>query len=251
MIPTLLSLATRQVSLDDVLSIGLDNLPASDDFLRALATSITEEIVPYYEKKGWPLFRQDLLFILDMMGETLDYQEVSLYWNEHHQKYILMTSEVNDTAAGYFIYDTLDDVVGQILLTLIENHEVVQNADISSNVTLNSRQQEVYDFMAERHHDDVTILWDHLEIGGLVEITGGLDLFSLYPLYITTSAYLVLDADKLVIVGLFNDNVFDDIDPEFNRVTTPYVISFSRSDAKRILAILVYNPESYQLVTSV
>ncbi len=249
MVSRLTSLAAQKVPLEDILSIGLESLPSDDEFLRSLAMMITVEIVPYYETNGWQLFRQDLIFIIASQGETLDYRDVSLYWNKWKHGYLLISAEANDTAASYFIYDSLDDVIGQIMLTLIENHETTQDVDIDSVVNIDAKQKEVYDFMISRYQSDVDILWDHLDDGGLINVDGNLGIFSLYPLDSTLSAYIAMDADKLVIVGLFNDDLYDDIDPEFNRTSNPYTITFSREDAKRILAILIYNPDKYQLVS--
>lgn len=249
MVSRLTSLAMQQVTLEDILNIGLESLPSDDEFLRSLARMITEEIVPYYETNGWQLFRQDLIFVIASQGEPLDYRDVSLYWNKWKHGYLLISAEVNDTAASYFFYDTLGDVIGQIMLTLVENHETTQDVAIDSVVNIDAKQKEVYDFMATRYQQDVDILINHLEEGGLIHIDGSLGIFSMYPLNNTTSAYIVMDDDKLVIVGLFNDDLFDDIDPEFNNRSNPYTISFARDDVKRIIAILVYNPDKYQLVS--
>ena len=248
MVSTLTSIAMQYVTLEDILEIGLESLPASDDFLRSLARTISEEIVPYYERIGWKEFTKDLLFLVQNEGELLDYDNVSIYWSAWNQQYLLISAEANDRAASYFIYESLDEVMAQLFLTLIENHESLRDADIESPITLVPKQKEVYDFMALRYQDDVDTLWNYLDEGGLVEITGQLGIFALYPLNDTSSAYVVMDDEKLVIIGLFSNDLFDDIDPEFGQRSTPFAIHFPRDDARRILAILVYNPEAYQLI---
>ena len=132
------------------------------------------------------------------------------------------------------------------MLTLIENGVAPDEFDPDSPVEWDPKQEEVYDFMVSRYQEDNDFLWNHLNQGGLVKVTNPLKIFPISPLGDNLSSYIAMDEEKLVIVGLAS-TVLTDIDRPSIRYS-PYLLSFSRDNARRFLAIIVYNPETYQLI---
>jgi hypothetical protein len=245
---SLSSLAVQQARLEDIINIGLDSLPSSNDFLSSLAKKISPQIVDHYKIIGWDKFRSDLIFLLEHEGESLDYANISLYWSRWDDGYLLLSAEMDDTAANHFYYETLDEVLGQIFDSLIELQEDPRSGMAIEDDLIDPVQRQVLEFMVEKNQDDVDKIFDHLEKGGLIELNKAMNEFSIFPLNESVSARMVLDENKLVIVGLFQGGMIEEVDPEFNTPSDSYVIQYSREDAKLILAILIYNRDAYRLI---
>ena len=245
---SLVSLAVQQARLEDIIDIGLDSLPSSNDFLSSLAKKISPQIVDHYKIIGWDNFRSDLIFLLEHEGECLDYVNISLYWSRWGDGYLLLSAEINDTAANHFYYETLDDVLGQIFDSLIELQENPRSGMTIEDDFIDPLQRQVLEFMVENNRDDVDKLFDHLEKGGLIELNKKVDEFSIYPLTESVSARIILDDNKLVIVGLLQGGMIEDINPEYFSSLDSYVNQYSRNDAKLILAIFIYNQDAYHLI---
>jgi len=245
---SLASLAVQQARLEDIIDIGLDSLPSSNDFLSSLAKKISPQIVDHYKVIGWDKFRSDLIFLLEHEGEPLDYINISLYWSRWSDGYLLLSAEMDDTAANHFYYETLDEVLGQIFDSLIELQENPRSGMTIEDDFIEPIQRQVLEFMVEKNRDDVDKFFDHLEKGGLIELNRVMNEFSIYPLNESVSARIILDENKLVIVGLLQGGMIEDVNPEFNTSLDSYVTQYSRKDAKLILAIFIYNQDAYRLI---
>ena len=246
-VPSLATQTLRHLSLEQLLEIGFDRLPTSDEFYRALGAKLHSNLEFYYdnEEVGWLSLEADILFLTQNEKQPLIYRYISaqkyfigykdtiVYWRRQNGKYLLIW----DQEGGVYtdIYNTLDELVGKVLCYIFR--EGSSKGSIAEPLTLTSDDREVFGFMKRQHQKQIEEMHNHLKKGELIMIDDELSKLSVYPFTKINSGYLVLDEEKLTIISIL---IIDDM-------VKPDITWVPIEDAHLILSILAYNPDTYRL----
>lgn len=241
--------ASRSFTLRQLLDIGFNCLPSNKEFYLELLKRMKiedEKTIKDYETVGWSLFEKEILFLVKHERKTLNYYNIAIYWTQKGDKYILYC--VSPHVSFYFDseqrkeYNTLDELIGYAL-TVVHSYNVrnIEGVKVGED-KVPPQTREILEVMSSRQENEVNILYEHVRKGGIIKIKYELSNLSFYPLTETYQGFLILDDDKIVILGYSHCE-----EPKYSNDCEVYANQYSCDDTKLILATLTYNEGSYEI----
>ena len=235
----------KHLSLEQILDIGFDRLPRNDEFYRAIGRKIgEEELESYYEDQGWSKLEDDLIFLIKNRGKILEYNSsLCIYWEKTSKGYTIISAKAEYNEINILEYITLEATM-DVLFGLIFFYPL--NPSLGSEQTLSAYEEddeddEILEIMYRKKEDLVNDLIQHLESGKAIDIQGPLTHLSIPPFTSIVSGLIILRKDILHVIGTRHDEV------EEKEVAFGTLIS--KRNTNRILAILAYNTDSYEVLT--
>lgn len=234
----------KHLSLEEILNIGFDRLPRNDEFYKAVAQKLKEtEVETYYNKVGWSKFEDDLLFLINNEGKPLIYKRLKnhcsfcIYWCKANNKYKVIAAKITYYTVSIIDYESLEETIAE-LFRLIISFPFVPSQGREPKPKLKQgyhMYKEIFDFMYLKKKDVVTELVQHLTSGKTITIDGQLNL-SFPPFSNNSLASIIYHKGTFNIIGIRYDEMF-----------VAYGMQFSQEEIYHVLAILVYNEDSYEL----
>lgn len=232
--------ALRHLSLKQILDIGFDRLPRDNRLYMAISHKLDKDIKLYYNIEGWSKFPNDLLFIINNEGKPIVFaHQLCIYWEKRGEEYIMVGNE--SCQDGPVTYKTLEETIGEVFKRILYTQNVPTNGVVNIIEKEKDEDSDIYEVLYHKRKELVDEFMSHLTKGGTIKINEPLKNLSFFPLTDTFEALILLNNDKLNLFGIKEHETYGWI--------ATYAMQFSLKGIRRILAILAYNPGTYELLT--
>lgn len=229
----------KHLSLEQILDIGFDSLPHTEEFFRGLIDKLDRDHNEYYDHVcDWSQFEKDLLFIVNNERKPLNYKGFAFYWRRVEQEYILVSGE----AISYIHYfEDFESLMNEIFTSILLNYGRLDEGVIKDSFTIPSDVRPILEMMYSQKEKEVLELKNKVD-SAYLEITLPLMTLPIFPLTKTKTAMALFDDDDLIIVGaMIRKKEYRE------KLNKGYAIKVPAKDVHLILAILAYNEDSYEL----
>jgi hypothetical protein len=252
---------TKNLSLEQILALGFERLPANPEFYRALLQRIDPKIpAGYFERQGWNLFEGQVMVIQTRksLPTLLKYGNTYLafYWNNWKDgRYLVINSSVSFETPYTSIYllETLEQVYSYFL-TLMKDQEI-KNMSLVEDITgpaviLDEAVEVAYDAALVVKNRDKSVelkdgrvlsvpelVLEGLRKGNLARSNGGLPILPLPGLAGTYDLALGFDGEKVFVIGSSQVGSYN---------PKPFMQEYSKEDLWRVMTCLSLNMDSIQ-----
>lgn len=245
----------RNFTIEQILDIGFDRLPTTDEFYKALAAKIDSKIIPYYVN-NWIALENELLLIYNNEATLINYAGATLYWTRRNEGYLLLIMNwLDGDDIKDLLLSTFDDIVREIIKSFNKQKFSVRTPYTKSNeFDFGLEEIVILHVMSQQHDNEIESLLSSLTHGDVITFSK-LPILSIDPFIATVSGAIVFDNDRLSLIGIKEEiedsEVSDDedIDPEIDEDKSYTIYNFYfEEDINLFLAILTYNPDTYKLL---
>lgn len=250
---SLAELSLRQVSLQQIIDLGFDAFPYTDEFYALLLNKLNEDLVPIYFDRQitFQTLQEEIIFLVGSQDIPLDYNNVSVYWFIDDGRYTAFISDIKHRYVSKNTYDSLETLVGDLLYILRSSDEDPINGEIIADdiITDDDDEYDLLSYMAEKKEAVVDTLQEALNKGNYIHLIDILEKFSIWPYNNLYNAYIIPHQSGAVVIGSFIPDQ-DDFDPEFDVASSPFIYLYSPETLRLLLAIVAYNNEdNYTIIT--
>lgn len=236
----------KHLTLEQIIEVGFDRIPNTEEFYRALVLRMNiDEFMDIYQEFGWTLFVKEVLFMIENEGKPLSIFNTVLFWKRYGNKYVIYSLHGDEFySSDEQVFNTLDEVIGHAIYVVHQHDNIVTELEEEELSEVTSKIRPILKLMSKKHKNKIEKLYQHLQKGGIIRIHNPMGTLSMYPLSDTLGATLLLNDDKITIIGaaayLYGTPA---------RVSAVnYANQFIPEDTKLVLAILAYNQKDYKLI---
>ena len=246
MVESLSVQAAKHLSLQQLLDIGFERLPSSEEFFEALVKQIVPDFFDNYLETSWFDFEKDLLFITQNEGQPLNFPQGALFWRRQGNTYFVAKATVAAFDDSIYRFealytDDLESVIHHSLEVIWDNKNTIMDSIPIKRSKIKGPARKILQIMLSEKQKKVNKYLEHLQEGNTIEFEESPADLSLFPLTDISKGAILLEKEKLIIIGLFRSSGKGYLNKDLTFMT-PNVMCYTGDDIPLVLSILSYNP---------